>query len=69
MTKHFTLLRLIMLGVFAIAVILIWGYQLLYAIPKEKCDRSGGWWASRWRVCTAPAVDITKLTEIGRAHV
>ncbi|RYF96074.1 MAG: hypothetical protein EON94_16785, partial [Caulobacteraceae bacterium] len=61
MLKHFTTVRWIMLGVFAFAVILIWSYQFLYAIPKERCERAGLWWAGRWRTCAAP-LDVTKLT-------
>jgi hypothetical protein len=61
MMKAFSTVRLVMLGIFAVVVIAIWSYQFLYAIPKERCDKAGLWWAAKWRSCTSP-VDITTLT-------
>jgi len=61
MIKAFSRVRLIMLGIFALVVAAIWGYQFLYAMPKQQCDQAGMWWAVKWRSCVAP-VDITVLT-------
>jgi hypothetical protein len=32
----------------------IFGYELMYSIPKKKCDASGGWYSFRYRTCAAP---------------
>jgi len=62
MLKAYSTVKAVMFGVGLIVAAIICGYQFLYAIPKERCDKAGGWWASKWRACTAPGMDITKLT-------
>ena len=41
-------------ALFAVGVIGIWTYQVMYAIPQARCERSGRWWSSEWRVCGTP---------------
>lgn len=61
MLKAYSTVKAVMFGVGLIVAAIICGYQFLYAIPKERCDKAGLWWASKWRRCVAP-MDITKLT-------
>ena len=42
------------LALFAVGCVGVWAYQVLYAIPKARCEQSGRWWASQYRICGTP---------------
>lgn len=54
-------LKLIFLGVFAVACVALWAYQILYVWPAKKCEAGGQWWDRDRRVCAQPIYipDIT----------
>lgn len=43
--------RVVVFGLALVAVAGAWTYELMYALPKERCERGGGIWAGRWRAC------------------
>jgi hypothetical protein len=47
-------IKLIFLGVFVVAVALIWNYQAHAVWPKERCEAHGDWWDDEDRVCAVP---------------
>jgi hypothetical protein len=47
-------MKLFFLGVFAIACIAVWAYQLLWAGPAKRCESQGNWWDGQSRVCATP---------------
>jgi hypothetical protein len=47
-------LKLIALGVFAVASAGMIAYEFLYAIPAAKCEKDGGWWLMEKRGCYSP---------------
>ena len=54
-------LKLIFLGIFAVANIAILVWTFGWAMPKEKCDAAHKWWDYSQRVCAQPVLisDIT----------
>jgi hypothetical protein len=54
-------LKVFFLVVFAVAVVAIWAYQILWVWPAKACDKKGAWWDPQTRVCAAPIFipDIT----------
>jgi hypothetical protein len=61
MNKIFTRTKLVFLGLFALAVVAIWGYQYFYVWPGQRCEAMGRWWAPDQHVCGVP-VRISTLT-------
>ena len=53
--------KYIALGVFAVMCAAVWAYQILYIEPQERCEASGRWWASEYRVCGTP-VRLSRFT-------
>jgi uncharacterized membrane protein len=54
-------LKIIFMGIFAVAVVAIWTYQLLWVWPSKDCAKAGGWWDGGQRVCATP-IFIPSLT-------
>ena len=54
-------LKLIFLGIFAVANVGILVWQLGWAWPEEKCTQARKWWDGSQRVCAQPILisDIT----------
>ena len=54
-------LKLIFLGIFAVANVGILVWQLGWAWPEEKCTQARKWWDGAQRVCAQPILisDIT----------
>ena len=45
-------IKLIFVGIFFVLCIAVWGYQVLYVWPKQKCERENhGWFEPRSREC------------------
>ena len=61
MNKIFSRTKLAFLGLFAVAVVAIWGYQYFYVWPGQRCEAAGRWWAQNERICGVP-VRISTLT-------
>ena len=53
--------KIILLVVFAVGCAGAWGYQVLYAWPKVRCEGQGRWWYGPERACGTP-IDITTFT-------
>lgn len=47
-------LKILFLILFAIGAVAIWGYQIFYVWPAQKCDDHKGWWDPKTRICAAP---------------
>ena len=47
-------LKIFFLVLFAIGTVAIWGYQILYVWPAQKCDERSGWWEPKGRICGTP---------------
>jgi hypothetical protein len=47
-------IKLIFLGVFAIACAAVWYYHANYVWPKQRCESHGDWWDDEDRVCAVP---------------
>ncbi|HVY35610.1 MAG TPA: hypothetical protein VG960_14445 [Caulobacteraceae bacterium] len=47
-------LKLFFLGLFAIACVVVWAYQLLWVAPMKACESHGNWWDPFSRVCATP---------------
>jgi len=58
-------LKLIFLGVFFLAAVAAWGYQVLWVMPQKACEADGKWWDPRTRICAQPIYipDITGRPE------
>jgi hypothetical protein len=54
MNRFIDRLKLFFLGVFAIACVAVWVYQLFWAAPAKRCESHGNWWDSASRVCATP---------------
>ncbi len=44
-------INLVFLGLFALAVVAITTYQLLWIEPAKQCEAAGNWWDGENRVC------------------
>ena len=57
-------LKLIFLGVFAIAIVAVVVWQVGWAIPAKRCEAAHKWWDHAQRVCATPVLisDITGRT-------
>lgn len=54
MPSNFTTFKYAFLGCMIAAVALISGYEMLYGIPKKKCEDAGNWWSDKYRSCAVP---------------
>jgi hypothetical protein len=54
MNNTITRLKWIFLGVFAIGVVAVWGYQIFYVWPAKKCEGEQRWWDAATRTCATP---------------
>ncbi|WP_297511198.1 hypothetical protein [uncultured Caulobacter sp.] len=61
MTKTFTRLKYIFLGLFLLGSAGVLAYHALWVWPKERCEARGGAWAGRWMKC-ATVYSIETLT-------
>jgi hypothetical protein len=61
MNKIFDRTKLAFLGIFAVAVVAIWGYQYFYVWPGQRCEAMGRWWAPEQRACGVPINVVTGL--------
>jgi len=61
MNQVFARTRLILIGLFVLAVAATSYYQFTYLWPMQKCERSGAWWDPRDRQCLTP-IPIWRLT-------
>ena len=61
MNRTIDRLKLIFLGIFAVANVGILVWQLGWAWPEEKCTQARKWWDGSQRVCAQPILisDIT----------
>ena len=54
-------LRLGFLSVFALAILGIWGYQIGWVQPRDRCEAAHRWWSDEDRKCAIP-VSISVFT-------
>lgn len=54
MTNTITRLKWIFLGVFAVGVIAVWTYHLVWAWPQKRCESEGRWWSGETLTCATP---------------
>ena len=47
-------LKIFFLGVFALACVAVWVYQLLWVAPEKLCESQWNWWDPQSRVCATP---------------
>lgn len=53
--------KIILLVLFVLGAAGAWGYQYLYAWPKQRCEGADRWWYGKERACGTP-IDITTFT-------
>lgn len=63
MIRAFNNAKVIVFAIFLLVTAIAWAYEFLYAIPKQKCEEGGGWWAPKWRACGAP-VNLQKMPRL-----
>src|SRR5690606_12203861 len=65
MNRTIDRLKLIFLGIFALACAATWAYQVLYVWPAKRCEANGEWWDASTRICAHPIYipDITGRPE------
>ena len=63
MIRAFNNAKIIVFAIFLILTAVAWAYEFLYAIPKQKCEQGGGWWAPRWHACGLP-LDLQKMPRV-----
>jgi hypothetical protein len=66
MTKLIDQLKLVFLGVFAIACVAVWGYQWFVVGPQHRCEQAGNWWDPQSRQCGI-VVDVRSFPRIAPA--
>ncbi len=54
-------LKIIFMGIFAVAVVGLWSYELLWVWPSKDCAKAGGEWDGSQRICARP-IYIPSLT-------
>ena len=54
-------LTLFFVGVFAISLVAVAAYQLVWVMPAKHCEQRGWWWDPDTRVCGMP-VSVTTFT-------
>jgi hypothetical protein len=65
MINAFRNARLIVFAIFLVVTAGMWAYEIFYALPKERCEKAGAWWAPKYRACGIP-LDVSSFT--GRNH-
>jgi hypothetical protein len=63
MTRLVDRLKLVFLGVFALACAGAWAYQLLVVSPAQQCEANGNWWDRERRICGV-VVDVRTFTRL-----
>ena len=61
MNPNIERLKLIFVGVFAIAVVAVLVWQIGWIMPQKKCEKAHRWWDPGERVCAMPVL-ITTIT-------
>jgi hypothetical protein len=61
MMRLLTRVQLAYLGLFLAACIAVYGYQIYYVWPVQKCDQRGGWWSAKYHMCATP-MPIWRIT-------
>lgn len=61
MQRTYTRLRTGFLVLFLLGTTAVAYHQVFVVGPARRCERGGGWWDSKERVCATP-IDITRLT-------
>jgi hypothetical protein len=54
MDRFINRLKLVFIGVFAVAGVLVWTYHLVWVWPGQRCEAHGGWWDWHTRACATP---------------
>ena len=54
MPSNFNRFKYAFFGTVLLLVTLVTAYQLLYAIPQQKCEAAHDWWSFRYRQCAHP---------------
>jgi hypothetical protein len=44
-------IELIFLGLLTLGAAGVWGYQIFWVMPVQKCEQSGNWWDPQSRSC------------------
>ena len=61
MNRLLTRLRYVFLGVFALACVAVWTYQIGWVAPRQHCEANHRWWSPRDRECAVP-VSVSTFT-------
>jgi hypothetical protein len=61
MLRLLTRVQLAYVGVFFACCIGVFVYQARYVWPVQACEKHGGWWSVRYRMCATP-VPIWQIT-------
>jgi hypothetical protein len=54
MLRLLTRVQLAYVGVFFACCIGVFVYQARYVWPVQACEKHGGWWSDRYRMCATP---------------
>lgn len=54
MNRTIDRLKIIFLGIFAVGVVAIWGYQIFWVWPAKQCEQQRRWWDGATRTCATP---------------
>jgi hypothetical protein len=54
MNRTIDRLKIIFLGIFAVGVVAIWGYQIFWVWPAKQCEAQHRWWDGSTRTCATP---------------
>ena len=54
MKSNIGYLKYVFIGLFVIASGSFTIYDLMYRIPRQKCEAGGDWWSDKYRQCTIP---------------
>ena len=63
MTLIIDRLKLIFLGVFALACAGAWAYQIFVVGPAKRCEAAGNWWDPEGLECATP-IDLRSFPRI-----
>ena len=61
MNRTIERLKLIFLGIFAVANVAMLVWQFGWVVPEQNCDKANKWWDGSQRVCAQPILtsDVT----------
>ena len=54
-------LFLLFVGLFAVSLVAVAAYQVVWVIPAQHCEKRGWWWDSQTRQCGMP-ISVTNFT-------